>query len=109
MNIKDPPYDVPIWNSGCAALMCITFTALLAEALIVQLAASPGMHLACALLVLAQSSAIALGIRPYRNGKANMAGFGGRGRRGKMADLAAALCLAGLGYGGVAWLRSGWA
>lgn len=109
MNMKDPRHDVPIWNSGCAALMCIIFTALLAEAFIGQAGAGPGVHLACALLFLAQAAAIYLSIRPYRSGTAPMTGFGGGGRLGKGADLAAALCLAALGYGGIAWLSAGWA
>src|SRR4051794_10488438 len=106
MNIKDPRHDVPIWNSGCAALMCISFAALLAEACMVQLKAMPRAHGVCALLFLAQATAVYRGILPYRIGAPRMRGPGWRGRRITLADLATVLGLAGLGYVGSAWLST---
>lgn len=107
MNIKDPRHDLPIWNSGCAALMCIIFTALLIEAGAVQMQAGPGLRLALALLFLTQSVAIVASIRPYRSGA--MSGTMRGGRRIGRADIACVLFLAALGGAGSAWLRTGWA
>lgn len=104
MNIKDPRHDVPIWNSGCAALMCTVFTALLLETCSLRLGAGPGLSLACALVFLAQAAAIQRSMRSYRPG-----GPTSGARRFKRADFACALLLATLGYAGSAWLRTGWA
>lgn len=108
MNIKDPRHDVPIWNSGCAALMCSVFAALLLETCNLRLGARPGLHVACALVFLVQAAAILRGVRAYRPG--GPLGNAGRGAmRIDRTDLAAALALAALGYAGSAWLRTGWA
>lgn len=108
MNIKDPRHDVPIWNSGCAALMCSVFAALLLETCNLRLGARPGLQLACALLFLAQAAAILRSMRAYRPG-GPLGSAGHSTRRIERADLAAALTLAALGCAGSAWLRTGWA
>lgn len=112
MNVKDPRYDRPIWNSGCAASMCIVFAALLIEACALQSKARPGLQLACGLVFLAQAAALQRSMRPYRAGPGHMMGLARGGRRIAgipSADLASALFLAALGYAGTAWLMTGWA
>jgi hypothetical protein len=109
MNIKDPRHDVPIWNSGCAALMCIIFAALLVEACNLQLGATLRLHLACALVFLTLAALLHQSIRSYRAGPRRMPGAARRGRRARGADLASALLLAALGFGGTALLRTSWA
>jgi hypothetical protein len=109
MNIKDPRHDVPIWNCGCAALICTTFSALLVEACNVRLGGPPRLHAICALVYLAQAAALLRSIRACRPGVLFMPGAGRRGTGIKGADIAAALLLAAFGYAGAAWLRSGWA
>lgn len=105
MNIKDPRHDLPIWNSGCAALMCSVFAALLLETFNVRLGARPALYLACALVFLAQAAAILRSMHAYRPGGPASA----TGRGAMRAGLGAALALAALGYAGSAWLRTGWA
>jgi hypothetical protein len=112
MNVKVPRYDLPIWSSGCAALMCIFFAALLTEAWALQPEARPGLPLACGLLFLAQAAALQRSMRPYRAGPAHTMGLARSGERIggiRFADLAAALFLAALGYAGTTWLSTAWA
>jgi hypothetical protein len=104
MNIKDPRHDVPIWNCGCAALMCLTFSALLVEVCNVQLGGPARLHAICALVFLVLAAALLRSIRAYRPGALQMPGT-----RIKGADIAAAVLLAAFGYAGAAWLRAGWA
>jgi len=109
MNIKDPRHDVPIWNCGCAALMCIIFAALLVEVCNVQLGGPPRLHAICTLVFLVLAATLLRSIRAYRPGAPHMSGTGRRGKRIKGADIAAASLLAAFGCAGAAWLRAGWA
>lgn len=106
MNTKDQRHDLPIWNSGCAALMCMLFAALLVEACIIRMHGRPALHLACALFFVAPAAVLYRGIRPYRAAAAQVRGAVGRGQG--FADGVSALLLATLGFGGGAWLETGW-
>jgi hypothetical protein len=109
MNIKDPRHDVPIWNCGCAALMCLTFSALLVEVCNVQLGGPARLHGICALVFAVLAATLLRSIRAYRPGALRMPGTWRRGKRIGGADIAAAMLLAAFGYAGAASLRTGWA
>lgn len=109
MNIKDPRHDVPIWNYGCAVLMCIIFSALLVEVCNIQLGAPPRLHATCTLVFLVLAAMLLRSIRAYRPSAFAMFGTGRRGKRIKGADIAAASLVAAFGYAGAAWLSAGWA
>ena len=109
MNIKDPRHDVPIWNCGCAALMCTIFSALLVEVCHVQSGGPPRLHAIITLVFLVLAATLLRSIRAHRPGALQMSGTARRGKRIKGADIAAAMLLAAFGYAGAAWLSAGWA
>ena len=109
MNIRDPRHDVPIWNCGCAALMCILFSALLLEVCNVQLKGAPRLHAICTLACLVPAATLLRSIRAYRPGALQMSGTGRGGKRIKGTDIASAALLAASGFAGAARLRAGWA
>lgn len=110
MRTNDPGRNLPIWNSGCAAFMCTVFAGALFEAWNVRFEARAIVHLAGALVFLAQAAAIQRAIMPYR-GRA-MAATHERWRPKARrlpggANLVSALLLIAIGIAGIASLRTG--